>query len=120
MWDFTIQTDREIQARRPNIVLVNRKENECIVIDIVVPGDASIAGKEKEKTQEYQDIRREVARPSLWNMKTNVVPVVVGSLGIVTKSLAKHLGKIGIPTKIELLQKAALLGSAGLLRNVLY
>ena len=64
----------------------------------------------------YQDIRRETAR-RLWNNKTYVVPVVVGSLGMVTKHLAKHLGKIGIPTKIELLQKAALLGYARLLRN---
>ena len=48
-----------------------------------------------------------------------MVPVVVGSPSMVTKNLAKHLGKIGIPTKIELLQKAALLGSARLLRNVL-
>ena len=53
----------------------------------------------------------------LWNIKTYVVPMVVGVLGMVTKNLAKHLGKIGIPTKIELL--AALLGSARLLRNVL-
>ena len=52
-------------------------------------------------------------------IKTYVVPVVVGSLGIVTKDLVKHLGKIGIPTKIELLQKAALLSSARLPRNVL-
>ena len=114
---FTIQTDREIQARRPDIVLVNRKENEYIVIDIAVPGNASIADKDKEKSQKYQDIRREIAR--LRDIKTYVVPMVVGSLGMVTKNLAKHLGKIGIPTKIEPQQKAAFLGSSRLLRNVL-
>ena len=69
LWDFTIQTDREIQARRPDTVLVNRKENECIVIDIAVPDDASIVEKEdpkeKEESQMYQDIRREIAH--LWN-----------------------------------------------------
>ena len=48
-----------------------------------------------------------------------MVPVVVGSLGMVTKNLAKYLGKIGIPTKIEFLQKAVLLGSARLLRSAL-
>ena len=67
LWDFTIQTDREIQARRPDIILVNRKENEYIVIDIAVPGDASIADidKEKEKIQKYQDIRREIAHQNV-------------------------------------------------------
>ena len=117
LWDFTIQMDREIEAWRPAIVLVNRKENECIVIDIAVPADANIAAKEKEKIQKYQDLRREIAR--LWDIKTCVVPVVVGSLGMVTKNLAKYLGKIGIPKKIELLQKAALLESGRILRNVL-
>ena len=52
-------------------------------------------------------------------IKTCVVPVVVGSLGMVTKNLAKYLGKIGVPTKIKLPQKAILLGSARILRNVL-
>ena len=117
LWDFTIQTHREIQARRPDIVLVNRKENDCIVIDIGVPEDASIADKEKGKIQRYQDIRRDITR--LWNIKTYVVPVVVGSLGIAIENLVKHLGKITTPTMIELLQKASLLGSAKLLRNVL-
>ena len=72
---------------------------------------------EKEKIQKYQDIKRENAR--LRYIKTYVVPVVAGTLGMVTNNLAKRLEKIGIPTKIELLQKAALLGSARLLRNVL-
>ena len=117
LWDFTIQTDREIEARSPDIVLLNRIENECIIIDIAVPADANIAVKEMEKIQKYQDLRREIAR--LWDIKTCVVPVVVGSLGMVTKNLAKYLGKIGIPTKIELLQKATLLGTARILRNVL-
>ena len=37
---------------------------------------------------------------------------------MVTKNIAKHLGKIGISTKFELLQKAALLVSSRLLGNV--
>ncbi|XP_048590562.1 uncharacterized protein LOC125573819 [Nematostella vectensis] len=117
LWDVTIQTDREIQARRPDIVIVNRKEGECIVIDIAVPGDANVGEKEKEKVLKYQDIRREIAR--LWDIKTCVVPIVVGALGTVSKNLTKHLSSIGLKTRIELLQKGALLGSAWLLRQVL-
>ena len=41
LWDFTIQTDREIQARRPEIVLVNRKDSLRA---------GSLAGLGKEKT----------------------------------------------------------------------
>lgn len=39
-------------------------------------------------------------------------------VGMVTKNLAKYFEKLGI-TKIELLKKAALLGSARILRNML-
>ena len=86
-WDFTFRTDREIQAWRPDIVLLSRKENECIIIDIGVPADANIAVKEIEKIQMHENLRREIAR--LWDIKTCVVPVVVSSLGMVTKNLAK-------------------------------
>ena len=81
------------------MVLVNRKENEYIVINIAVPGDGSITDKEKEKIRKYQDNSGEIA--CLWNIKMYVVPVVVGLLGIVTKNLAKHLGKIGFQQRLQ-------------------
>ena len=31
LWDFEIQTDHQISARRPDIVIVNKKENLPIV-----------------------------------------------------------------------------------------
>ncbi|EDO35035.1 predicted protein [Nematostella vectensis] len=79
-------------------------------------GDANVGEKEKEKVLKYQDIRREIAR--IWDIKTCVVPIVVGALGTVSKNLTKHLSSIGLKTRIELLQKGALLGSARLLRQI--
>ena len=65
-----------------------------------------------------RDLKREIAR--MWNMRTvQVVPIVVGSLGSVTKSLDKWLGKLNIKISISLLQKTALLGTARILRKVL-
>ena len=117
LWDFNIQTSTYIQARRPDVVVVDRDKKTCNIIDIAVPVDAGIVEKEKEKVEKYQDLRREVAR--LWNIRANVVPIVVGALGAVTPNLSKHLDAIGVTTRIELLQKAALLGTARLLRRVL-
>ena len=37
LWDFSIQTDHVIEARRPDLVLVNKKERSCKVIDFAVP-----------------------------------------------------------------------------------
>ena len=99
------------------MVVVDRDRKTCNIIDTAVPGDAGIVEKEKEKVEKYQDLRREVER--LWNVKAKVVPIVVGALGAVTPNLSKHLDAIGVTTRIELLQKAALLGPARLLRRVL-
>ena len=45
LWDFNIQTDREIKHRRPDIVELNKEKNECTIIDVANPGDHNLAQK---------------------------------------------------------------------------
>ena len=52
-------------------------------------------------------------------METKVILIVVGALGTVTKRLEKNLKKAGSNVAVELLQKAALLGTSRILRRVL-
>ena len=52
LWDFTIQTDREIHHRRPDIVIQKKKAKETIIVDIAVPGD-NVLQKETEKYEKY-------------------------------------------------------------------
>ena len=118
LWDFTIQCDRMVEARRPDIVFVDKKEKEVKIIDIAVPGDVRVKDKELEKIEKYQLLREEVGR--IWGMKkVIVVPVVIGALGAVSNGFDKHLEKIGINIKLEVIQKTALLGTARILRTVL-
>ena len=49
LWDFSIQTDHLIEARRPDLVVVDKKERSCKIIDFEVPGDSRIGEKEKDK-----------------------------------------------------------------------
>ena len=37
LWDFSIQTDHVIEARRPDLVVVDKKERSCKIIDFAVP-----------------------------------------------------------------------------------
>ena len=39
--DFNIQTDHVIEHRRPDVVVLDKHEKMCHLIDIVVPGDSS-------------------------------------------------------------------------------
>ena len=48
-----------------------------------------------------------------------VVPVVVGALGVVRNRLDAWLEKLGVTIRTGLLQKTALLGTARILRKLL-
>ena len=54
-----------------------------------------------------------------WDVKATVIPIVVGTLGTVSEELKNHLKNIGVPIITSCLQKAALLGTAFILRRVL-
>ena len=51
----------------------------------------------------------------MWNVKTKVIPVIIGATGTVSKSFRKYV--LNIPGKHEVkeLQKTALLGTAHIL-----
>ena len=51
LWDFTVQCDRKIEARRPDIVFIDKKEREVIIIDVPIPGDGRVKDKELEKLE---------------------------------------------------------------------
>ena len=51
-----------IEARRPDLVVVDKKERSCKVIDFAVPGDSRIEEKEKDKTKKYQDLGSELQK----------------------------------------------------------
>ena len=51
LWDINIQCDNIIEARRPDIVLVEKKEKKCSVIDIAVLADVRCSEKKIEKAE---------------------------------------------------------------------
>ena len=60
LWDFAIQTDKEIEHKSPDLVVIDKKKRKCIIdkiIDIAVPGDQNIKVKELEIITKYQDLR---------------------------------------------------------------
>ena len=61
-WDFTIQCDRMVEARRPDIIFVDKKKKEIKILDVAVPGDGRVQDKEFEKIEKYQLLKEEVGR----------------------------------------------------------
>ena len=118
LWDINIQCDRIIEARRPDIIFIDKKEKFCKIIDIAIPGDSRVNEKEREKMEKYQLLKDELVR--LWDLKkVNVIPVVIGALGLVSSKCKRHLEKLEKNIEMNIIQKTALLGTARILRKVL-
>ena len=82
LWNQAVHTDREVTANRPDIIIKNKKEETCTLMDVAIPADRNVVQKESEKKLKYK---------SLWNLKCTIVPVIIGATGIVTRSLKKNL-----------------------------
>ena len=117
LWDFPINTDRTIKANRPDIVVKDRTNRTCLLIDMSVPSDRNIAVKEFDKLSKYKDLEIEIQK--LWRLKTTVVPVIVGALGVIKKSTEGHIGKIPGQPLLQEIQKIVLTSTAHILRKTL-
>ena len=118
LWDFNIQTDHLIPARRPDHIIINNKKKRiCKIVDFAFPVDHRIILKESEKKDKYLDLARELKK--LWNMKVTIVPIVIGALETINKGLLKGLEDLEVSEWIETIQTTALLRTARILRRVL-
>jgi hypothetical protein len=52
----------------------------------------------------------------MWNVKTRVIPVIIGATRTISKSLRKYVSTIPGNHDIRELQKTAILGTAHILR----
>ena len=53
MWGFNIKTDHVIEARRLDLVVVDKNDTSCKITDFAVPRDSRIEKKEKDKIEKY-------------------------------------------------------------------
>ena len=117
LWNPQVQTDRAIPNNKPDIIIRANEKRTCILIDVAIPGDRNVINKEAEKILKYKDLVIEIQR--MWNVKANVIPVIIGATGTISKSLRQYLSNIPGKHEIKELQKTAILGTAHILRKVL-
>jgi hypothetical protein len=81
-----------------------------MLIDFEVPGDRNVISKEGEKIIKYKDLTREIQR--MWNVKAEVIPVIIQAKGTISKPMRKFLSNISGKHEIKELQKTAILSNA--------
>ena len=118
LWDFNIQTDHLIPARRLDLIIINKRKRICKIVDFAVPADHRINLKESEKKDKYLDLARELKK-KLWNRKVTIVPIVIVPLGTLTKGLLNGLEDLEVSGRVETIQTTALQRTERILRRVL-
>ena len=117
LWDMPIQTDREIEANRSDIVIKKEQEKSCLLIDMSIPTEKNTSVKVTEKLSKYKDLEIEIER--MWGIKGTTIPVVIGVMVLIKKGLGKYVQQIVGNIKIHERQKITLLGISCTLRKAI-
>ena len=107
LWNMAVQTDRHISANRPDIIIKDKVNSTCKLIDMNVTCDKNVSSKEIEKRSKYKDLEIEIQR--MWKMKTEVIPIVIGALGTIKKGMENNIRNVSEPMNIKSLQRHLLL-----------
>ena len=85
LWNQQVQTDRTIPNNKPDIIIRDNEKGPCVLIDVAISGERNVIKKEAEKIlkYKYKDLTIEIQR--MWNVKTKVIPVIIGATGTISK-----------------------------------
>ena len=106
-----------IPNNKPDIIIRDNEKGTCMLIDVAISGDRNVIKKEAEKTLTYKDLTIEMQH--MWNVKTKVIPLIVGATGTISESFRKYASNIPGNHEVKELQKTAILSTAHILREVL-
>jgi hypothetical protein len=95
----------------------DNEKGTCMLIDVTISGDRNVIQKGAEKILKYNDLTIEIQ--CMWNVKTRVIPVIIGANGTISKSIRKYVSTIPGNHEVKELQKIAILSTAHILRKVL-
>ena len=102
--DFEIQGDNSFLASWTDLIIVNNFP----IVDFAIPTDHRVKLKEIEKKEMYYDFARQLKK--LWIVKVMVIPIVIGTLGTVSKGLILGLEDLKIRGWAETIQTTIEIG----------
>ena len=63
-----------------------------MLLDVAISGERNVIKKEAEKILKYKDLLIELQR--MWNVKTKLMPVIIGVTGAISKSFRKYVSNM--------------------------
>ena len=117
LYDQVLQTDLEVGANRPDIVIKDKLAKKTYLIDVSCPCDLNIHKAEATKVAKYRGLRGQLQK--LWGFECLTVPIIIGGLGTITSCLKDYLALLPGDAKPTMCQKITLFGSKKILIDVL-
>ena len=118
-WDTKIITLTPTKRNKPDIVLWNKADKKCFIIDISVGLDVNVTKNFRQKLDNYLPLAAELKR--LYDgYSFEIIPIAIGATGLVTKSLQLMLKRIGVVNVDDVVlkcQKSALLGTLKIVKS---
>ena len=84
---------------------------------VAVPSDQNNSLKAFQKLSKYKYLEIEVTK--MWKLKTNIIPVVIGALGIIKMESQNFIDQIPGKSSLQEIQKIVLTSTAQILQKVL-
>jgi hypothetical protein len=84
LWNQGVQTDREVLANRPDIVVKYKEARTCLLSDVAMPSHRNVTEKEAEKKLKYKNKYINLANVE-HEMLCHSLPVITGAKGTVSK-----------------------------------
>jgi len=50
LWNQAVHTDREVTSNRPDIIIKNKKEKTCTLIDVAIPADRNVVQRKRKRS----------------------------------------------------------------------
>ena len=62
LWDVCIQVDRQVEHRRPDIVVMEKNTKKCLIFHVACPVNNNLILKRNEKLDNCSELRLQIAR----------------------------------------------------------
>ena len=112
-WNIPVTTTNKVEYNRPDVLVWEKQNKICHVVEISIPLDFNTSNRQIVKRDKYMPLVSEMQR-IYRDYSFQIVPVIIGCLRAIPKSLVLNLKKLGLDEPkqvIKRLQKTALLES---------
>jgi hypothetical protein len=72
LWNQAVQREREVTANGADIIIKNKKQKTCTLINVAIPADRNVVQKEAENKLQYNSLYTANVE-----LKCTAVPVIV-------------------------------------------